>query len=152
MRALEPPSEKRQPAERRPEVSNQGEADASPSPPWRQEMLKYTLPLVITPLVTAAVTGFGSIVAASEGAIMLAAVSFSIAVIATVVGIYFGIKSRDRRMRNEIVLDLAPLEAWLGREIENAELKQAPSASTRTSRTSRTTQSQPRTALTYSTT
>jgi uncharacterized membrane protein YtjA (UPF0391 family) len=115
-------------------------------------MLKYTLPLVITPLVTAAVTGFGPIVAASEGAIMLAAVSFSIAVIATVVGIYFGIKSRDRLMRNEIVLDLAPLEAWLGREIENAELKQAPSASTRTSRTSRTTQSQPRTALTYSTT
>ena len=104
-------------------------------------MLKYTLPLVITPLVTAAVTGFGSIVAASEGAIMLVAMSFSIAVIAAVVGVYFGIKRRDRRMLDEIVLDLAPLEARLRREIENAEQKQAPSASTRTSRTSRTTQS-----------
>ena len=104
-------------------------------------MLKSTLPLVITPLVTAAVTGFGSILAASEGAIILAAVSFSIAVIAAVVGIYFGIKHRDRRMLDEIVLDLAPLEARLRREIENAEQKQAPSASTRTPRTSRTTQS-----------
>jgi hypothetical protein len=141
MRALEPPSDKRQPAERRPEVSNQGESDASPSPPLWQQMLKYTLPLVITPLVTAAGTGFGSIVAASEDAIMLAAVSFSIAVIAAVVGVYFGIKRRDWRMLDEIVLDLAPLEARLRREIENVEQKQAPSASTRTSRTSRATQS-----------
>ena len=104
-------------------------------------MLKSTLPLVITPLVTAAVTGFGSIVAVSEGAIILVAVSFSIAVTAAVVGIYFGIKRRDRRMLDEIVLDLAPLEARLRREIENAEQKQATPASTRTSRTSRTTQS-----------
>ena len=104
-------------------------------------MLKSTLPLVITPLVTAAVTGFGSILAASEGSIILAAVSFPIAVIAAVVGVYFGIKRRDRRMLDEIVLDLAPLEARLRREIENAEQKQATPASTRTSRTSRTTQS-----------
>ena len=109
--------------------------------PGGQEMLKSTLPLVITPLVTAAVTGFGSILAASEGAIILAAVSFSIAVIAEVVGVYFGMKRRDRQMLDGIVLDLAPLEARLRREIENAEPKQAPSASTRTSRTSRTTQS-----------
>jgi uncharacterized membrane protein YtjA (UPF0391 family) len=141
MRELEPPSEERQPTERRPEVSNQGEADASPPLPWWQEMLKSTLPLVITPLVTAAVTGFGSILAASEGAIILAAVSFSIAVIAAVVGVYFGIKRRDRRMLDEIVLDLAPLEGRLRREIENAEQKQAPPTSTRTSRTLRTTQS-----------
>jgi hypothetical protein len=86
-------------------------------------MLKSTLPLVITPLVTAAVTGFGSILAASEGAIILAAVSFSIAVIAAVVGVYFCIKHRDRRMLDEIVLDLAPLEARLRREIENGEQK-----------------------------
>jgi hypothetical protein len=92
--ALEPPAEERQPAERRPEVSNQGEADASPPLPWWQEMLKSTLPPAITPLVTAAVTGFGSILAASEAAIILAAVSFSMAVIAAVVGVYFGIKRR----------------------------------------------------------
>jgi choline-glycine betaine transporter len=141
MRALEPPSEEHQPAERRPEVSNQGEADASPPLPWWQEMLKSTLPLVITPLVTAAVTGFGSILAALEGAIILAAVSFSIAVIAELVGVYLGIKRRDRRMLDEIVLDLAPLEARLRREIENAEPRQTPPASTRTSRTSQTTQS-----------
>jgi hypothetical protein len=72
---------------------------------------------------------------------MLAAVSFSIAVIAAVVGVYFGIKHRDRRMLDEIVLDLAPLEARLRREIENAEQKQTPPASSRTSRTSRTSQS-----------
>jgi hypothetical protein len=104
-------------------------------------MLKSTLPQVITPLVTAAVTGFGSILAASEAAIILAAVSFSIAVIAAVVGDYFGIKRRHRRMLDEIVLDLAPLEGRLRREIENAEQKQAPPTSTRTSRTLRTTQS-----------
>jgi uncharacterized membrane protein YtjA (UPF0391 family) len=104
-------------------------------------MLKSTLPLVITPLVAAAVTGFGSILAASEGAIILAAVSFSIAVIAAVVGVYLGIKRRDRRMLDETVLDLAPLEGRLRREIENAEQKQAPPTSTRPSRTLRTTQS-----------
>ena len=79
-------------------------------------MLKPTLPLVITPLVTAAVTGFGSILAASEGSIILAEVSFPIDVVAAVVGVYFGIKRRDMRMLDEIVLDLAPLEggseAW----------------------------------------
>jgi hypothetical protein len=116
MRALEPPSEERQPAERRPEVSNQGEADASPPLPWWQEMLKSTLPPIITPLVTAAVTRFGSILAASEAAIILAAVSFSIAVTAAVVGVYFGIKRRHRRISDEIVLDLAPLEGRLRRD------------------------------------
>ena len=141
MRVLEPPSEKRQPAERRPEVSNQGEADASPSPPWWQEMLKYTLPLVITPLVTAAVAEFGSILAASEGSIILAEVSFPIDVVAAVVSVYFGIKRRDMRMLDEIVLDLAPLEGRLRRVIENAEQKQAPPPSTRASRTLRTNQS-----------
>jgi hypothetical protein len=73
-------------------------------------MLKSTLPLAITPLVTAAFTGFGSILAASEGAIILAAVNFPIGVVAAVVGVYFGIKRRDMRMLDEIVLDLAPLE------------------------------------------
>ena len=104
-------------------------------------MLKSTLPQVITPLVTAAVTGFGSILAASEAAIILTAVSFSIVVIAAVVGVYFGIKRGHRRMLDEIVLDLAPPEGRLRREIENAEQKQAPPASPRTSRTLRTTQS-----------
>ena len=104
-------------------------------------MLKSTLPQVITPLVTAAVTGFGSILAASEATIILTAVSFSIVVIAAVVGVYFGIKRRHRRMLDEIVLDLAPPEGRLRREIENAEQKQAPPTSTRTSRTLRTTQS-----------
>ena len=41
---------------------------------------------------------------------------FPIAVIAAVVGVYLGIKPRDRRMLDEIVPDLAPLEggseAW----------------------------------------
>ena len=73
-------------------------------------MLKYTLPLVITPLVTAAVAEFGSILAASEGSIILAEVSFPIDVVAAVVSVYFGIKRRDMRMLDEIVLDLAPLE------------------------------------------
>jgi hypothetical protein len=81
-------------------------------------MLKSTLPQVITPLVTAAVSGFGSILAASGAAIILAAVSFSIAVIAAVVGVYFGIKRRHRRMLDEIVLDLAPLEGRLRRDRE----------------------------------
>ena len=76
-------------------------------------MLKPTLPLVITPLVTAAVTGFGSILAASEGSIILAEVSFPIDVVAAVVGVYFGIKRRHMRMLDEIVLDLAPLEGRL---------------------------------------
>src|SRR3712207_7177777 len=49
-----------------------------------------------------------------------------ISVIAAVVGVYFGIKHRARRMLDEIVLDLAPLEARLRREIENAEQKEAP--------------------------
>jgi len=104
-------------------------------------MLEPTLPLVITPLVTAAVTGFGSILAASEGSIILAEVSFPIDVVAAVVGVYFGIKRGHRRMLDEIVLDLAPPEGRLRREIENAEQKQAPPTSTRTSRTLRTTQS-----------
>src|SRR3712207_9119546 len=59
-----------------------------------------------------------------------------ISVIAAVVGVYFGIKHRARRMLDEIVLDLAPLEARLRREIENAEQKEAPPASTRTFRIS----------------
>jgi hypothetical protein len=116
-------------------------------------MLKSTLPLIITPLVTAAVTGFGSILAASEGAIILAAECFSIAVIAAVLGVYFGIKDRDRRMLDEIFLDLVPLEARLSsEEVENAEQKQAPPASTRTSRTSQTTRASPKTPPTSSTT
>ena len=85
-------------------------------------MLKPTLPLVITPLVTAAVTGFGSILAASEGSIILAEVSFPIDVVAAVVGVYFGIKRRDMRMLDEIVLDLAPLE-WRLRSL-GAEARQ----------------------------
>ena len=54
-------------------------------------MLKPTLPLVITPLVTGAVTGLGSILAASEGSIILAEVSFPIDVVATVVSVYFSV-------------------------------------------------------------
>jgi hypothetical protein len=73
-------------------------------------LLKPTLPLVIAPLVTAAVTGFGSILAASAGSIILAEVRFPIDVVAAVVGIYFGIKRRDMRMLDEIVLNVAPLE------------------------------------------
>jgi hypothetical protein len=40
-------------------------------------------------------------------------VSFPIDVVAAVVSVYFGIKRRDMRMLDEIVLDLAPLEERL---------------------------------------
>jgi hypothetical protein len=102
MRELEPPAEERHLVERRPEVPKEEPADDTPPRPWWQETLKTALPTV-APLITAAVSGFGSIFAAAEGAIALAVGSFAIAVTAAVIGGSFGIKllieHRERRMQ-----------------------------------------------------
>jgi hypothetical protein len=89
---LEVPSEGIHVAGTHPVVPGGESGSAPTSRSWWQEMLKSMLPTVGGPLITAAGSGFDTILAAANGASVLAAVRFVIAVIAAVVGAYFGSK------------------------------------------------------------
>jgi hypothetical protein len=108
------------PKQRKPEVPKQEEADASAPRPWWGETLKTTLPTVVAPVVTAAVAGFGSILAAVEGATLLAVGSFGIAMISAVSGVYFGVR-RQVEARQQRLLGEAVAKAAAGTQAAAAE-------------------------------
>ena len=87
--------------QRTPEGSQPGSADdASLSPPSWQETLK-----TITPLGAATVSGLFTVLAAAEGATVVAVVGFVIAVIAAGTGIYFGVRLQVERRQQRLLME-----------------------------------------------
>jgi hypothetical protein len=105
--AIEPPSDGRE-LQHRPEAHPAApEAPEGVPRPWWGETLKTTLPTVIAPLVTAVLAGLGSILAAAEGATILAAVGFVIGVISAVMAVYFFIMLQVERRRAQQIAAVA---------------------------------------------